>query len=508
MGAVAAGHSTTAEAARLILQEGGNAFDAAISAMLTACVAEPILASPGGGGFLTAHPVDADPLVYDFFAQTPHRKRDASEIDLYPIVADFGDANQSFHIGMGSIATPGFVGGVFAIHRELASLPLQRLFEPAIELARSGVPLNPFQHLIAQIVAPILRSTDTASRLWHASEEAGTLPEVGTLHHNPQLADLLEALQREGEALFYRGEPAQLLVRACRENGGHLLAEDLEQFEVIRRSPLRCHYQGAQILTNPLPSLGGSLIHFSLQLLEPCTLGRFSAASAEPLRFLARSMRQTQLMRQHPEAGNDLSHAASLLQAFQSRVAEGGISSRGTTQVSIADRDGNLASLTLSNGEGCGYIIPNTGVMLNNMLGEEDLNPLGFNQWPKDQRIASMMAPTLLMLADGRRIVTGSGGSNRIRSAILQVISNLIDFEMPLAEAVAAPRIHLEGDLLSIEPGLPAETISALEEEFPQQELWKQKSLFFGGTHSVALSSSGEVSGAGDERRGGVWLSA
>ncbi|MEW8395161.1 MAG: gamma-glutamyltransferase [Candidatus Thiodiazotropha sp.] len=161
-GIVAAGHYETVKAGCEVLREGGNAFDAVVASMLAACVAEPVLASPGGGGFLTAKPVRSDPLVYDFFAQTPKRKLHGGETGFYPIEADFGTASQIFHIGMGSIATPGFIKGLYCIHRNHCRMPLQTLFQPAIELAREGVEINPFQHLITTIIAPILRANSIA----------------------------------------------------------------------------------------------------------------------------------------------------------------------------------------------------------------------------------------------------------------------------------------------------------------------------------------------------------
>jgi gamma-glutamyltranspeptidase/glutathione hydrolase len=180
------------------------------------------------------------------------------------------------------------------------------------------------------------------------------------------------------------------------------------------------------------------------------------------------------------------------------------IRARGTTQISVADAAGNLASLSLSNGEGSGYLLPGTGVMLNNMLGEEDINPEGVHRWPRDRRLASMMAPSLITLRDGTRIALGSGGSNRIRSAILQVISNRVDFGMPLAEAVSAPRIHLEGGLLNLEPPCGAETLAGLARHHPRIKCWEAPNLFFGGVHSVARRANGRLEGAGDPRRGGV----
>jgi gamma-glutamyltranspeptidase/glutathione hydrolase len=149
-------------------------------------------------------------------------------------------------------------------------------------------------------------------------------------------------------------------------------------------------------------------------------------------------------------------------------------------------------------------VLPETGIMLNNMLGEEDLNPGGFNRWKPGVRLASMMSPAIAEFADGTRLALGSGGSNRIRSAITQVLINLIDFDMTLAEAVAAPRIHLEGEKISLEPGFSDETRGALEAAVPRSHLWPEKNLFFGGVHTVSIRHGGVFDGAGDPRRGGV----
>jgi gamma-glutamyltranspeptidase/glutathione hydrolase len=178
--------------------------------------------------------------------------------------------------------------------------------------------------------------------------------------------------------------------------------------------------------------------------------------------------------------------------------------SRGTTHISVADAEGNIASLTASNGEGCSYTLPGTGIMLNNMLGEEDLNPGGFNRWKTGARLASMMSPAVAELADGTRYALGSGGSNRIRSAVAQVLVNLLDFGMAPEAAVSAPRMHLEGNMLSIEPGFSSSALSTLEFAAPSTHLWPEKNLFFGGVHTVSVKHGGIFDGAGDPRRGGV----
>jgi gamma-glutamyltranspeptidase len=135
---VAAGHPATAAAAAAVLEAGGNAFDAALGALCAACVAEPVLASLGGGGFLLAWPAHGEAQVYDFFAQTPGRRRDSAEVDFRPVMVNFGVAQQEFHIGLGAAAVPGVVKGLFAIHRDLCRLPLQVVIAPAVELARAG----------------------------------------------------------------------------------------------------------------------------------------------------------------------------------------------------------------------------------------------------------------------------------------------------------------------------------------------------------------------------------
>jgi len=509
-GAVAAGHEATVSAAGVMLREGGNAFDAALAALCCACVAEPVLASLGGGGFLLAGPARGEPLVYDFFVQTPRRKRPLDEIDFRPILADFGDAQQEFHIGLGAVATPGMIKGLFLIHRELCRLPLELIVQPAVELAHRGAEVNRFQHYISTIVEPILHATPAAFALHQAPDGSERLAAPGERTPQPEFATALAALAAEGEALFYRGEMAATLVRYCREHGGYLTRKDMENYRVEKRRPLGLDYRGAQLLTNPPPSLGGLLIGFTLALMRE--RGASPWGSSEHLLWTARAMELTQQMRTSSgiherlhglEAGRD--SIPELARDYLAAMREHPPASRGTTQISVQDRWGNLASMTLSNGEGCGYVLPGTGIMLNNMLGEEDVNPHGFHQWPEDRRIASMMSPSALLLQDGSRLAIGSGGSNRIRSAILQVVSNLVDHGMDVKQAVTASRIHFESGLLNLEPPRSPEVLEALKPAFPEQCLWNDHNLFFGGAHSVLRRVDGTLEGTGDPRRGGVY---
>ena len=505
-GAVAAGHPATAEAAAWVLETGGNAFDAALAGLCAACVAEPVLSSLGGGGFLLAHQSGGMNTLYDFFVQTPLRKRSVPELDFYPILADFGTAQQEFHIGMGSIATPGIIKGLLQIHSELGTLPMREIVLPAVDFARNGIVLNRLQAYIFSVVAPVYLSTRGARRIYSSSRIDDSLAVEGEQLRQPELADALELLAIEGERLFYQGEMGAGLIAACETGGGYLRKADLENYRVLKREPLGYDYLNARIFTNPPPSSGGSLIGFAHALLEPYDQGEFG--SVQHLGLLSEVMAQTNLARMengqtaNGGAGN-LLHAETIAR-FQSALAGHPLNSRGTTHISVVDARGNAASLTLSNGEGSGYVLPGTGIMLNNMLGEEDLNPGGFHQWDTDVRVSSMMSPTLAIDQD-RVIALGSGGSNRLRTAILQTLNNLYYFGMDVQEAVNSPRLHVEKDLLSIEPGFPETTVNEVCARYPNHHRWTEQNLFFGGTHTVIRDGRG-FSGAGDPRRGGVFL--
>ena len=189
-GVVAAGHPETAEAAAEVLRAGGNAFDAALAAACMACLAEPVLASLGGGGFLLARPAGSAPVVYDFFAHTPKRRRPEAEIDFHPIVADFGTTTQEFHIGMGSVAAPGMVRGLFDIHRDLGRLQMTDVVAQAAGKARAGLAMNDLQAYILSVVGPIFRATTSARDIYASRRAADDLLQEGEVLHQPDLAGL------------------------------------------------------------------------------------------------------------------------------------------------------------------------------------------------------------------------------------------------------------------------------------------------------------------------------
>lgn len=507
-GAVAAGHAVTAAAAAELLEDGGNAFDAVLAALWAACVAEPVLASPGGGGFLAARSGDRA-RVFDFFVQTPRRRRPLEDTDFREVDVDFGGVTQAFHIGLGAAATPGFIPGLFAVHAQLGRVPMTRIVEPALRAAKEGVRITAFQAYLLGVVRPIL--TDDAETAALFSGAQGLLREGETMR-NERLADAMDALAREGPRLATQGEIAQAMVRLSHERGGHLEPDDLRFYAPATRTPLSAIAGPWALALTPPSSTGGVLVALGLDRLAAAA-GPGGLRHRVPAPDIAQTLLWMNTVREAHDGDPD-----ALLALREGRAAEPGPvapADRGTTHVSVVDAQGNAAAATVSNGEGCGALVPGCGFMLNNMLGEADLNPGGFNRWPENMRLSSMMTPILGTDETGRVVAMGSGGSNRIRSALLQA-SLLLARGLHPEEVVMHPRLHVEGVrgnpaqpvVLSYEEGWPEAECEAMVRDFDVVESWPEPNMFFGGVHMVMRDAAGGFEGAGDPRRAGVFITA
>ncbi len=483
-GLVAGGHPAVCEAAATVLAQGGNAYDAAVAAGFAAAVAEPLLTSLGGGGFLLAHTAAGESVVFDFFVDTPGRSRPSSAVEPHfeEVVVAFPGSDQTFNVGRGSVAVPGALAGYLHVHDRLGSLPLADVLAPALGLAVDGVVVTAMSAYLVDLLWPILEQSP-ASLAWFAPR--GTPLREGDRLVNRDLADFLGRLGADRGHTFYRGALAEAIAADMAAGGGLVTEADLDGYRVVEREPLAVEYRGHPVLTNPPPSFGGSLVAVTLGLLEA---GGTLPERGSPAHLigLTESMLETDRIR-----------AAGGVDGW---LAGHRRSSQGTTHVSVADRDGNVAAMTTSNGEGSGYVVPGTGIMLNNMLGEDDLHPDGFHAAPPGERVASMMSPTVVLDPWGRpRLAVGSGGSKRIRTTIVQVVSAVVDHRLSVEDAVSSPRIHWDGRVLQVEPGWPAESLAALRRRWPVNE-WVERNLYFGGAHAVVP----DAHGAGDPRRGGA----
>jgi gamma-glutamyltranspeptidase/glutathione hydrolase len=484
-GIVAAGHPVSAEAGAAVLRAGGNAVDAAIAACLASWVAEPLLTGPGAGGYLLVAGAGQEPTLLDFFVAAPS---DGARAPLLPIDVSFGDATQTFHVGAASCGVPGTPAGLDEAARRWGTLPLADLAAPAAALAREGVVLNEAQAYIFEILEGILLSTPEAAALF-APE--GRALRAGERFHSSELADTILRFGAEGAAPFVSGDLAAAAVACVARQGGTLTAADVAGYAPVARVPARVAYRDRTVVTNPPPSAGGTLLALALARLD----SEVAAGTPPSPAALLDAMACAQQAR---------------TPAFDAGLAEPGFLDRflaaqlgSTTHVSVLDGDGRACAVTCTNGEGSGIVVGGTGIHLNNIMGEEDLNPLGFFTAPPGRRMPSMMAPTVV-LGEGEEVelVLGSAGSNRIRSAILQTIVGVVDHGLDARAAVEAPRMHLEGDTLYAEPGID---LTGLDAGGRTLAPFRARNLFFGGAQAVERDrTSGRLSGAGDPRRGGA----
>jgi gamma-glutamyltranspeptidase/glutathione hydrolase len=467
-GVVAAGHPLSAEAGAQVLREGGNAVDAAVCAALASFAVESPLTGFGAGGFMMVHD-GSETTLLDFFVAAPGRDGVERGAELVPVQVHFDvETVQTFYVGPVSCGVPGTAAGLEQALQRFGTMPLAELVKPGARLAREGAPVNAEQAYILDILEPIHARLAGTRELY--APDGHTLREGG-LFRFVELAEALERFGAEGAEPFCRGQVAEALSAYVVEHGGTLGTADFDGYEVIEREPIRASFRGTEVLTNPPPSSGGTLIAYCLGLLE--------------------------------QAGES-SGPEQLVAAMEAANAARGDLLGSTTHISALDRNGMCANVTCSNGSGSGVLVPGTGVILNNMLGEEDLNPLGFHSIPPGRRVTSMMAPTVVLRDGEIELGLGSAGSNRIRSAILQTIVRAIEQGMGAGEAVRAPRLHFEDGVVQAEPGIDEEALARIEAGGTPVLRRPEINLFFGGTQAVARErGSGRLSGGGDPRRGG-----
>ena len=453
---IAGGHRDTVSSAENILKSGGNAFDAAISGVFSSMVCEYLYTGAASGGAMMVQKNGFSPSLIDFFVETP-RSIQKNVGDFKTIYADFGDTKQEFNIGAGSVGVPGTIPGLIEIHKRYGSLPFSVLVEQSVHLAKKGSVTSKNQEYLSSVLSPVISNSPELLSLF---KKDGSFLRAGERFFNKELGLFLEQFLYEDPTVFYKNEVCPLFYDTISE-GGIISLKDLQDYTPKKRRPLAVKYRGCDIFMNPKPSTGGVLIKEGLK-----SLSKIKNVSKK-----------------------DVEAALFAINLLKDRDAVGS-----TTHLTVIDHEKNVASATTTNGVGAGFIIPKTGIMPNNMLGEKHLNPHGFHAWKSKQRIPSNVCPTLVL--GGRRgvVALGSAGSSRIISAILSVITNMLDYKMSLVDAVSSPRIHVEDGILHCEP-------DSEKPKYRADEVvsWGDKNMYFGGVNACSFSES-----VGDERRDSV----
>ncbi|MCB9576782.1 MAG: gamma-glutamyltransferase [Polyangiaceae bacterium] len=505
-GVVAAGDPQTAAAGAELFAAGGNAMDAIVAAAFAAFVCELPLCSPLGGGVMVVQPETGAAHALDMFGRTPGLGgARPTVLDFDHVEVDFGATTQVFHVGRGSAAVPLALPGLLQAHQRWGSLPLSDVVAPAVVLGRDGYQLGAGVAFAFRLLSPIIERTAESRMLFSDGDRiASTGAQLDNRDLARSLSDICERPERVRDLM-------QAFAAECGPAAGGLVTErDVTEATVNDAVPLCVELGDWHLATMPGPSTGGVLVALGLRLLGG--VGKLPFGSAEHV--LALTDVQRTLLSVRDDSFDEECRDAAFVRELLSDAKVAELRTRAaalhpdsplgsTTHLSALDEHGMAVSLTLTNGEGSGHVLSGTGMVINNLLGEEDIHPRGFHRDPPGKALSTMMAPTVLTRGEDR-IVLGSGGSNRLRNAITQVVSALIEHGVTPEVAVTAPRLHVQGTTLTLETrGLAAEAEAALQSAFGGHvAAFAEPNMFFGGVH-LALRRRGAFGGAGDARRGG-----
>ena len=453
---IAAGHPATADAGIQVLQAGGSAADAAVAASLASCVAETVMTGLLGGGHAIYYEPGHDPeavQVLDFFVAVPGLDGPAGGAEMVELQVPFGVEIVHYAVGIASCGVPGVPAGLRRLWESHGRLPWARLVQPALGLARAGVPMPPAHVACLEMLAPVMTMRE-GERIYKPD---GRLLRPGERLHQPGLVDALETIAREGAETMYCGTLAAALLSLMDERGGLVTRSDLEAYEPLVSPASSTRFGGLVVLTR-------DALNSPLEAFERIRPGE--AASSD--------------------------RASSLV-----RVLAGDDAPGHTTNITAVDADGNACVLTTSLGLGSGDWLPGYDLHLNSMLGEADLLT---GELAPGARMASMMAPTLVLDgADELQLAIGAAGGTRLRSALVQVALGVLDEGLGPSEAVERPRLHPAGQLVHVEPGWPDDVRRALASAGYELRAWPARHHYFGGVSLITPSGA-----AGDPRRSGA----
>ena len=484
---IAAGNELGASAAVEVASAGGNAVDACLAAAIMGWVAEPFFASIGGSGFITVRAPDGPVEVFDGNNSMPYTAPAQPGQGLKRVYLEYSNGMYT-GIGGGSVAVPGILAAVHKAWERHGAIEWAALFQPAIRAARDGFPFP--------------RSSDyylseTWRRIWARYPGARALfgeeepMRQGETLVQSDLAESLEQVAQKGPDTFYRGELADEIVSAIAEDGGFLTVDDLDRYRAEVRAPIVTDVFGWRVESNPPPAVGGVVLTHMLSLLQTAKLDE----PLDRLRSIVEAERAAiGYHADHYQEPGEIAgeHEEALARALRRT------GSPETTHASAADADGFTCAITESNGYGSGLVIH--GMLFNNTLGEEELNPLGVHRLPPGSRCHSNQAPTVACGPDSSIVVSlGSPGAERIVGAIAQTFIGIAVDGLSLVDAVSAPRGHLaqkpDGPLMCFEPGLPGEDLGYTPR--PYDDLH----MFFGAVQAASVTAGGEVDAACDPRR-------
>lgn len=479
-------------------RDGGSAIDAALAAAFVALATEPGMVSFGGGAYVSVWRAGDEPVVVDGNVEMPGRGLDPQCFGrgLRELTTTYG-GGVTLYAGHGSVATPGIVPAFAEAHDRYARLPWARLLEPALRAARDGYPMSPAASRYLAFTADSLFGIDPEAHALVTRTDGGLLA-GGEPTRNPLLAEVLAQLSVEGPSLFTSGAVGRALVADMAAQGGLITQADLDGYRPEVREPHLLRVGDWEIATNPPPAVGGPML--AVMLGELARRGDWTWADAIEIQRAVLDYRVSV----HDFSRDLEAEGRALLRS----VGEHGLAalrgSSSTAHVSAVDDAGNACAITMSCGYGAGMSIPGTGILLNNSLGEVELNRLGIHGVAPGTRLASNMAPTTGRTGDGRALAIGSPGADRITTALMLVLGQGCLHDADLVHAIANPRLHLrlgETGEFRVEYERDAGIAAAVAASGLPGHEYPEPHMYFGGVGAAYLSRSGDLQAAGDARR-------
>ncbi|MFC7490668.1 MULTISPECIES: gamma-glutamyltransferase [unclassified Knoellia] len=511
--AIAATGPASLGAGQQVVADGGNAVDAAIAAAITAMSSEPGIVSLAGGAFVTVWPASGSPVVLDGNVVMPGLglAHEAFGGGVREVVTTYG-GGVTMYAGHGSVAVPGALSACELAVARFGSQPWGSVVAPAAGVCRDGYPIGGAASRYLALVADPLFGHDDGARLLTRRTDGSPFV-AGDLARNPDLAAVLDEVARAGASILTTGELGRALAAEMAAHGGLVTEADLAAYEVVVREPVRRTLGDWDVAVNPPPSVGGPLLAVMLAELERTSrahpVGRSGTghAGAGPTWDDVLRIQRAVLayrVKVH-DVSRDLGADGHALLAAVDRHGLAGLpTSSSTAHISAIDSHGLACAVTMSSGYGSGVTIPGTGLLLNNALGEPELNRLGLHALTPGTRLASNMAPTIARAADGRVLAVGSPGADRITTALMQVLSQLCLGGADLDVAIRAPRMHVRFGA-SGEPVVEHEASADLAAAVDRAGLTGLDhgalSMYFGGVGAAHLDGDGGLRAAGDPRR-------
>ena len=530
-GMVVGPEQLAAEVGAQILRQGGNAIDAAVATGFALAVTYPRAGNLAGGGFMLIHLADDDrETLIDYRETAPA----AASRDMF--LDDEGNLDkQREYFSLQSAGVPGTVAGMLYALEKYGTLTREQALAPAIALARDGIPVSYSLFFEISASAQNLRKNPAAERQFFQPD--GSAYAVGDIWRQPDLAWTLSEISEEGINGFYGGEVAQLITTEMESGGGLITAQDLADYRVVERQPVRGTYKDFEIVSTPPPSSGGVHIVQMLNILEGYDLQAMGHNSAAYIHHLTESMKLAYADRSLYLADPDFvdvpvtqlvdkAYAEQQRQRIDSNVATPsvdiapgqllGSESTETTHYSVADRFGNVVSntYTLNFSFGSSIVVPGTGMLLNNEMADFASSPGSANAFGLVQgeankiepgkRPLSSMSPTIVFRDGKPWLATGSPGGSVIISTVLQTALNAMVFDMNIATAAAEPRMHHQWmpDVLKMEEGFSLDTARLLQAMGQNVDMASRTT---GRTNSIMLDE-GWLYGSSDTRRPGGWV--